>query len=103
MSKDYRGNRVPITELYGELEDWFEPAPASIRDVRTRAAFEAYLQLHPDERFFQAVRNFTGAHLKSDSNFVSVGSKPEELEDTFYWECDDMLSSGLSEEVTEDE
>lgn len=73
--------------------DWFYEVPGPERDAKTKHAFLEYLNGHKDERFFQAVRNFTMEFLDSKANFVLVGSDPEspELLDTFYWECDMML------------
>lgn len=57
-----------------------------IRDDRTKQLFIKYLEEHPDERFMQAVRNFIGAP------FLTVtGQTPRDGEDTFYWECDELL------------
>lgn len=53
------------------------------RDFKTRVDFIRYLVDHPDERFWQAVRNFSG------KGFVYVSDKltdDPEIEDTFYWE-----------------
>lgn len=84
-----------VAKFPNMLEDWFEEVPASVRDVKTKAAFEAYMALHPDERFFQAVRNFTRRYLDSDKSFIFASEMPPKAdeEDTFYWECDDMLSN----------
>lgn len=81
------------------LEDWFEEVPAPIRDIKTKAAFEAYVTLHPDERFFQAVRNFTRRYLNTKKTgaerpfIIASDLPPTELyaDDTFHWECDEML------------
>lgn len=81
------------------LEDWFEEVPAPVRDAKTKAAFEAYMTMHPDERFFQAVRNFTRSHLNTkgtyvDRPFIIASDLPPKAlyeEDTFHWECDEML------------
>jgi hypothetical protein len=49
------------------------------------ASFVAYCKAHPDERFWQALRNWCGKY-----NFIYATSTPlwdiEELNDTFYWE-----------------
>ena len=75
------------------LEDWFEEVPAPVRDMKTKAAFEAYMTLHPEERFFQAVRNFTYQYISPVYRLEACYYKMEvdERKDTFYWECDDML------------
>ena len=76
------------------LKDWFEPAPEPWRDHNTKELFIAYLYNHKDERFFQAVRNFTNLYLDGKVDRVCCHRshrKAEWCDDTFYWECDDML------------
>lgn len=51
-----------------------------MRSEKTKKAFIKYLEEHPEERFWQAVRNFSGY------NFVLVRNDTETPEDTFYWE-----------------
>lgn len=98
-----------IAKFPNMLEDWFEEVPAPIRDVKTKAAFEAYMALHPEERFFQAVRNFTRRYLNLkgtgvNGSFILVSNFPPAVheDDTFYWECDEMLKEddeSKSEEI----
>jgi hypothetical protein len=88
-----------VDKFQNMVEDWFEEVPAPARDAKTKAAFEAYMTLHPEQRFFQAVRNFTRRYLNLkgagvDKPFIiASGLPPTELyeEDTFHWECDEML------------
>ena len=83
-----------LAKFPGILKDWFEEVPAPVRDLKTRAAFEAYMTLHPDERFFQAVKNFTNLYLDGKVDRVCCHRshrKAEWCDDTFYWECDEML------------
>lgn len=57
-----------------------------IRDEKTKAKFIKYMQKHPDERFWQSIRNFT---LYS---FVYVSARLIDevgLKDTFYIESDE--------------
>jgi hypothetical protein len=42
--------------------------------------FADYCAAHPDQRFWQALRNWSGF------NFVTVGDTFDENHDTFYWE-----------------
>lgn len=79
------------------LKDWFEPTSEPWRDEKTKEWFISYLYNHKDERFFQAVRNFTRLRLRSDITHIEA-SRPNPhisermlCEDTFYWECDEML------------
>jgi hypothetical protein len=88
-----------VDKFQNMVEDWFEEVPAPARDAKTKAAFEAYMTLHPEQRFFQAVRNFTRRYLNLkgagvDKPFIIASDlPPTELyeEDTFHWECDEML------------
>lgn len=90
-----------IAEFPNILKDWFEEIPAPVRDLKTKTAFEAYMTLHPDERFFQAVRNFTRLYLNTkntegagvDNPFILASCLPPTTfeDDTFHWECDEML------------
>jgi hypothetical protein len=80
------------------LEDWFEEVPAPVRDAKTKAAFEAYMTLHPEQRFFQALRNFICRYLNLkgtgvNGRFLLVSNFPPTTDesDTFFWECDEML------------
>lgn len=76
------------------LKDWFEPASEPERDKMTKWKFFEYLQFHKDERFFQAVMNFTNQFLDGKVNRVCCHRshrKAEWCDDTFYWECDEML------------
>lgn len=79
------------------LIDWFKEVPAPIRDDKTKHAFYSYVCAHPDERFFQAVRNFSKLYLDGGINFIMAGPTGKQREgddlyaDTFYWECDEML------------
>lgn len=59
------------------------------RDAKTKESFITYLMQHPQERFWQALRNWSG------HPFILVGNgetAPGEdfgygaVEDTFYWE-----------------
>lgn len=76
------------------LEDWFMEVPEPIRDNKTKEAFIEYLDKHKAERFFQAVLNFTSLYLDGKVDRVCCHRsyrKAEWCDDTFYWECDNML------------
>lgn len=62
-----------------------------MRDRKTKEQFVKYLNENPDLRFFQAIRNFTKAYLNGYSNFICSSSERYSYEDTFNWECDEML------------
>jgi hypothetical protein len=53
------------------------------KNKKTLDDFVAYCEAHPDERFWQALRNWVG------KPFVTVGNPGSVLEDTFYWEGKD--------------
>lgn len=86
-----------LTKFPNILEDWFREVPAPERDSKTKYAFIEYISDHREERFFQAVRNFSKLYLDGSINFILAGPTGEQKEgddlyaDTFYWECDDML------------
>jgi hypothetical protein len=63
----------------------------TIRDEKTKQLFVKYLKEHSDERFMQAVRNFTLENLNKYSSFICSTSGDDYFEDTFDWECDMML------------
>lgn len=65
-----------------------------IRDEKTRKLFIQYLEDNPSERFFQAVLNFTYSYLDEKVDRVCCHRshrKAEWCDDTFDWECDEML------------
>ena len=62
-----------------------------IRDEKTKHLFIKYLEEHPDERFFQAIRNFTYYHISPATHIYARYGVDGDLKDTFYWPCDDML------------
>ena len=88
------------------LKDWFEEAPAPVRDGKTKQAFIEYLNSHEYERFFQAVRNFAQLYLGDEFNFIYASKKPHEnyiqhyegFQDTFYFECDQIHKLNEEEE-----
>jgi hypothetical protein len=53
-----------------------------VRSAETRQAFIKYLEDHPEERFWQAVRNFSGYTFVLASDILPVDGQL----DTFYWE-----------------
>lgn len=64
-----------------------------IRDEKTRKLFIQYLEENPEQRFFQAVRNFTFQYISQAYRIEACYYKKEgdERKDTYYWECDEML------------
>lgn len=51
------------------------------RNSETLADFVAYCEAHPDERFWQALKNWSGYDA-----IAACQIKPRVLNDTFYWE-----------------
>lgn len=48
-------------------------------------SFTKYCEQHPEERFFQALRNWVQKTVDSRWNWIYV-EDGEEKEDTFYWD-----------------
>lgn len=55
------------------------------RNSETLADFTAFCVDHPDLRFWQALRAWSGWHLVMVSNDSDATDNPK-IEDTFYWE-----------------
>lgn len=93
------------------LKLWFKEVPAPERDSKTKYAFMEYLSDHREERFFQAVRNFTRIYLDTKKTgaerpFIVASDLPPTAlyeDDTFFWECDEMLKKEDDEEQRADE
>ena len=64
-----------------------------MRDRKTKEQFIKYLNDNPEQRFFQAIRNFTLENLNKYSSFICSTTGDGSFEDTFNWECDKMLES----------
>ena len=64
------------------------------RDHLTKLLFLEYLETHPDERFFQSVRNFSKIYLLKDANFIGYSEDNENYKDTFYLEGDELATYG---------
>lgn len=89
------------------LKDWFVEVPAPERDSKTKYAFMEYISNHKEERFFQAVRNFTRQYLRDNITHIEAASLNSSdygpCEDTFYWECDEMLKEEGDEKDSEEQ
>ena len=53
------------------------------KNIKLLKDFVKYCQEHPNQRFWQALRNWCGYA------FILVKNHKEELKDTFYWEGKD--------------
>lgn len=59
------------------------------RNSEVLASFVAYCETHPEERFWQALRNWAGISFLAASFAKGSDSVWESLDDTFYWEGKD--------------
>ena len=55
------------------------------KNKKTLDDFTAYCEAHPDERFWQALRNWTRQGFILTANDLSVLDHPN-VQDTYYWE-----------------
>lgn len=65
-----------------------------IRSAKTKAEFIKFLEEHPEQRFWQAVRNFSGypfvlVSTEPPFNFPGDWKGQELPKDSFYWEEND--------------
>jgi hypothetical protein len=51
------------------------------KNVQTLGSFVEYCFAHPDQRFWQALRNWSGFNFITASNIGDLGGS----QDTFYW------------------
>jgi hypothetical protein len=56
-------------------------------------SFVSYCKAHPEERFWQALRNWSGQNFVLTANSITFKTQPKgdeitynDKEDTFYWE-----------------
>jgi hypothetical protein len=56
------------------------------RNEKVLASFVAYCKAHPQERFWQALRNWSGFHWVCVSNATQDYSYRIGADDTFNWE-----------------
>lgn len=49
-------------------------------------SFSGYCKANPEQRFWQALRNWARENESKDINFIGAGDGMDKLEDTFYWE-----------------
>jgi predicted O-methyltransferase YrrM len=53
---------------------------------RLSGEFLKYCIEHPEQRFWQALRNWTHDILHKDIQYIAAGKTMDTLEDTFYWD-----------------
>ena len=56
------------------------------RNSEVLADFVRYCEEHPEERFWQALRNWSAYAFIWVSNTKPFDGPPTDLKDTFYWE-----------------
>ena len=59
------------------------------KNKKTLDSFVKYCQQHPEERFWQALRNWSGYDFIYGSDDLVIGHAKEGLEDTFYKESEE--------------
>lgn len=64
----------------------FVKALENIREYIRKQEFIKYLEEHPRERFFQALRNYCMTHINEDMKFIGYSNDSEHYKDTFYLE-----------------
>ena len=72
-----------------------------ISDQKTKDAFMKYVNLHPEQRFWQSIRNFFEADMVAIGTFIQDKEgnyKPGEYRDTFYIEADKEWSYGQDDQ-----
>lgn len=57
-----------------------------MRNKKLLEDFIAYCEAHPDERFWQALRNWAGVNFIIKADALYDFGAIEGTEDTFYWE-----------------
>lgn len=73
------------------------------KNERMLASFTEYCKSYPEQRFFQALRNWTRENLDADCNFIFIAPSEfldtetftaeqacDMLQDTFYWDDDKL-------------
>lgn len=57
------------------------------KNIKVLESFVSYCEHHPEERFWQALRNWCGwSFIFVSRSIEPKDAYPEILEDTFYWE-----------------
>lgn len=77
-----------------------------VRDEKTKKEFIAFLMENPELRFMQALSIFAWQYLSKDAQYILVANRKfpqhikqyDKVEDTFFWECDRMMSKRKEEE-----
>lgn len=77
-----------------------------IRDEKTKERFIMFLMKNPEYRFMQAVVVFVWQYICKDTKFLLTAGRKipthikqyDKVEDTFFWECDEMMKKRKEEE-----
>lgn len=96
-------NHLTIERFPNILTDWFEEFEE--RDPLSKEALIEYLKANPEQRLMQAVSNFI--YLKLGQGIkrlrAEFGDNPRPDDDTWNWECDQMLLEARQQEIKEPE
>lgn len=64
----------------------FLGALSDIRDYLWKQNFIKYIEEHPDERFFQALRNYCASQISERMKFIGYSEDGQKYYDSFYLE-----------------
>ena len=79
---------------------------AKIRDENTKINFIAFLMENPELRFMQALSIFVWQYLDKNAQYILTAGRKipthikqyDKVEDTFFWECDELMKKRKEEE-----
>lgn len=95
-------NHRTIERFPDILTDWFEEYEE--RDPLSKEALIEYLHANPEQRLMEAVCNFVELKLNPDIETLTAELQGNpEPDDTFNWECDQMMLEKASSEAKEPE
>lgn len=93
--RDIRSFKLASSQL-GVLQPYHRVDVLGEKDHLTKILFLKYMDANPNQRFFQAIRNFTEEYLIDEAKFLGYTDDPAEgpFVDTFYVEADEKLKIG---------
>ncbi len=81
---------LPKSEVRRRIMDLLEDVKAQDKNKEVLGSFIKYCREHPEQRFWQALRNWSGfGFVFLSDKLFHEDSFVEELQDTFYWEGKD--------------
>lgn len=87
--KKAREELKPLFENWGKEKREAMEAKGATRNSELLESFVKYCQEHPEQRFWQCLRNWCGwsfVLVSTDSNHIA---EIEDIRDTFYWEVNE--------------